>query len=372
MKTVYRSPADCPICKSPLDRSHELTEDKVYGIEGRWNFAQCSNPQCGALFLRHDLTDEELDGFYQTYSTHSPPVIDSHGLKALYRGALKQIWHDCLGYPAAQRGAARALGKILGRVSFFREEALARVFWLRHRPGGTLIEVGFGNAQGMVILREAGWQVRGTEMDDSCVSQARSLGLNAIKGNFADGLFQPSSVDAIVGSHVIEHVPDHRAFLLEARRVLRPGGNLVLRTPNAASRDARRYGPSWRGLEPPRHLSIHTPGSLASLAKACGYDNVQIWGTPLGGFCVQQSGEIHSGRRPSARQGFKTLFHHFAETVRTIADNRSSSEIVLLCSKPAMHRERSEAFPEPASLPKGIEMIGLSLAADSAPLPNDP
>lgn len=42
-----------------------------------------------------------------------------------------------------------------------------------------------------------------------------------------------SSVDHVVSFQVIEHIRDDRAFLNEARRVLRPGGRLILTTPNA-------------------------------------------------------------------------------------------------------------------------------------------
>ena len=330
---IYRQPNRCMVCNSDLAPAFRGVEDRVYGVAGQWDLDRCINASCAALYLAHDLTAQQLGGFYETYSTHAPPVLTTTGVKGLYRAALKHIMHRHLGYPTAQRRRAALLARVLDAIPYFREMALSRVFWLPYVTDGRVIEVGFGNGQSLALMREAGWEVLGSELDETCVQSARGLGFDAIRGEFTDGLFATSSVDAVVASHTIEHVPDPRAFFAEARRVLRPGGRLVLRTPNAASSDARQAGAAWRGLEVPRHLSIHTPGSLRLLAKQEGFGEVGVHGTPLGGFIVQQSREQVRGEVPAASQSRKTVPYEALETVRSITHDRDCAEIYLSCVK---------------------------------------
>lgn len=328
---IYRRPSRCLVCDNELAEAFSDVEDRVYGVPGRWNLDRCKNPDCAALYLAHDLTADQLGSFYQTYSTHSSPILAATGIKGLYRAALKHIIHRRLGYPIPQRGVAAVLAPILAAVPYFREMALSRAFWLPYVPDGRVIEVGFGNGQSLALLREAGWEVVGSEIDETCVRSAQSMGFDAILGEFTDQLFDTDWADAVVASHAIEHVPDPRAFFAEARRVLRRGGRLVLRTPNAASSDACEAGTAWRGLEVPRHLTIHTPGSLALLAEQEGFGEVRVQGTPLGGFIVQQSRELSRWQTPATSQGLRTAPYEFLEMIRSITNDRDCAEIYLSC-----------------------------------------
>lgn len=331
---IYRKPTHCLVCDSDLQRAFQGVKDRVYGVAGEWDIDRCLNPDCAALFLAHNLTAQQLASFYETYSTHSPPVLSATGLKKLYRDALKHIQHYRLGYPTPQRGLAAILGWILLRTPYFRQMAESRVFWLPYVRGGQVIEVGFGNGQSMALLNEAGWLVRGSELDEKCVASARCINFDVVHGEFTERLFDAASADAVVASHTIEHVPDPRGFFVEALRVLRPGGRLVLRTPNASSTDAQKAAAAWRGLETPRHLSIHTPGSLALLAMQAGFTDVQVHGTPLGGFIAQQSRELRHGKTPASQQSRKTLVFDGLETVRWILKNQNCAEIMLISTKP--------------------------------------
>lgn len=321
------------VCGADLSSAFRAVEDHVYGVPGRWDLDRCINQACSVIHLAHDLTAAEIRSFYQNYSTHSPPVLNATGLKGFYRAALKHIIHRRLSYPTMQRGRAAILGRVLEAIPFFREMAASRAYWLPHRPDGVAIEIGFGNGQGLTLLREVGWTTRGSELDSDCVALARGMGFDVVHGEFTNHIFGAESADAVVASHAIEHVPDPRAFFREAHRVLRKGGRLVLRTPNAASADARRTGAAWRGLEVPRHLTIHSPGSLLLLAEQTGFVGSQVHGTPLGGFIAQQSRELQRGETPAFRQSRKTVPFNVLETVRSIVQNRDCAEIVLICIK---------------------------------------
>ena len=132
---------------------------------------------------------------------------------------------------------------------------------------------GCGNGRQLERLAQAGWQVEGVDFDERAVQTARRLGLDVRVGDLASVRYPDEKFDAVILSHVIEHVPDPVALLTECRRVLRHGGQLVLATPNSESLGHRTYGKAWLGLDPPRHLLVFTPRALAKAAERAGFND---------------------------------------------------------------------------------------------------
>jgi hypothetical protein len=65
----------------------------------------------------------------------------------------------------------------------------------------------------------------------------------------------------------------------KCRELLKPGGRLVVTTPNARGLGHARFGASWRGLEPPRHLQIFSPPTLAECARRAGLEVLEAGST---------------------------------------------------------------------------------------------
>jgi hypothetical protein len=57
---------------------------------------------------------------------------------------------------------------------------------------------------------------------------------------------------------------------------LKPGGKLVVATPNGSSLSHRFFQQAWRGLEPPRHLYIFSPQSIRRTLNLAGFDKISI------------------------------------------------------------------------------------------------
>lgn len=115
--------------------------------------------------------------------------------------------------------------------------------------GGRLLEIGCACGFLLLAARERGFTVQGVEMSAWASSYARdTYGLD-VKTGCLEGLTLPAaSYDAVVMADVIEHLPDPRNTLHHIHRVLRPGGRLLLLTPDVGSRMARLFGPRWWGL----------------------------------------------------------------------------------------------------------------------------
>lgn len=262
--------ATCAVCGSTGHLLYEGIPDLLLGIAGRWQVVRCDNRECRTLWLDPAPLREDLPNAYQNYLTHEPghPVASGRGWRDRIRRAHLQ---RALGYPASVSLVDGWLARLAGLLPVFRQSAEREVMFVPFRAGGRLLEVGCGNGRQLERMAQAGWRAQGVDFDPAAVRQARSLGLEVGLGDVAEQGFADETFDAVVASHVIEHVPEPAAFLRECRRVLKPDGYLVILTPSATALGHRLFGAAWVGLDPPRHLCIFTSRSLDRLAFDAGY-----------------------------------------------------------------------------------------------------
>lgn len=138
----------------------------------------------------------------------------------------------------------------LGHPSYvWRKGQERRVQWVRdHVPlaGAHILDVGCGLGLYMRRLRELGAQVYGVELDGERAQEAART-LPNIAVAVAEQLpFAAGSFDVVFSHEVLEHVTDDRAAIIEAYRVLREGGHLVLFVPNRYY-PFETHGCYWRG-----------------------------------------------------------------------------------------------------------------------------
>jgi SAM-dependent methyltransferase len=126
---------------------------------------------------------------------------------------------------------------------------------------GTMVDVGCGTRQYESIFREAVNAYIG--LDWPAVAE------RAFPDVIADALnipFTDVSVDTVLATEVMEHLPSPQSFLWEVRRILRVGGTLILSVPF---------------MEPiheePRDYYRFTPYSLRLLLEEHGYSIQKIW-----------------------------------------------------------------------------------------------
>jgi SAM-dependent methyltransferase len=127
------------------------------------------------------------------------------------------------------------------------------------KPGVRVLEIGCGTGQLLSILRSKyGAEVQGVERSDAAVAACRDRGVAVYQGALEDAGIGDASVDAVIMRHVLEHVPSPRALLAEVRRILAPGGVLLLTVPVTGGWDHRMFGRDWDGYRIPEHL-FHFP-----------------------------------------------------------------------------------------------------------------
>ena len=185
---------------------------------------------------------------------------------------------DALGayYPSGYgpyEDPANPLVRLISRVIRHRQSrrALATfpVAAVRAAGPGRGIDVGCGRGDLAAALIGAGWRMAGIEPSPEAAANARARGVDVRVGTLADGELEPSSYDAAVFQHSLEHTVAPLTDLERIRGALRPGGLVAITVPNFGNWQARRLRSRWYHLDVPRHRTHFTrPGLEALLGRA--------------------------------------------------------------------------------------------------------
>lgn len=165
----------------------------------------------------------------------------------------------------------------IGYADYFGDEAIYRPYFARTfrslarpaSPPGRLIEVGAAAGFALAEAERAGWLAEGLELSAGAVEFARGRGLAVRQGGFAD-LPQDGSADVICAFQTIEHLADVRGAIARVRAALRPGGTLLLTTPDHRSllrSVMRRFWIAYR----PEHLIYFDRRTLPTLLESEGF-----------------------------------------------------------------------------------------------------
>jgi SAM-dependent methyltransferase len=238
--------------------------DRLFGAPGTWYLDRCTNRRCGLLWLNPMPVPDDLHVAYETYYTHSLYDWDKPYERPLWKKLLRPVYSLLMGITGTSRMRRISMETYLGKA----------------KPG-CLLEIGSGSGARLLKLRALGWEVEGQDIDPSAgVHGLRSQGIRVHDAPL-DQLHLPDGrYDAVIMSHVIEHVPDPVALLRECLRILAPGGEIVAVTPNSESLGHRVFGESWMALDPPRHLHLFSASSLREIARAAGANNIRVETSP--------------------------------------------------------------------------------------------
>ena len=150
------------------------------------------------------------------------------------------------------------------------------------RPGERVLDLGCGSGRFLAALRDAGADPVGVEIAEAALERARAVAPGAdLRLLEPDGTIplEHGSVDLVWCSEVLEHVADGIGLLHEIRRVLRPGGRLLVTVPfhgrlKAAAIALMRFDAHFDPQG--QHLRFYTRASLAASLRAAGLEPVSI------------------------------------------------------------------------------------------------
>jgi SAM-dependent methyltransferase len=123
---------------------------------------------------------------------------------------------------------------------------------------GNILDVGCGPGWFLEAVGSA-WKRLGLEASVQAVVEMEKRGIT----NACDlGHVKDEWADVVMFYHVIEHIADPVDAIGEIRRILKPGGWLILGTPDFDSPCAQRFGDNYRMLHDPTHCSLFTLESM--------------------------------------------------------------------------------------------------------------
>lgn len=226
--------------------------------------ALCGRRDTRRLYTKYGWGIERCRGCGLVYAN---PRAPESAILERYNAAY--FWNEYLPAAGAPNGVvddALLDGRHGAMLALLAEEAAG---------GRRLLEVGSGAGLFLRAASRAGWDPAGVELSPEGAAFARErLGLDVRTERAEAMTFEPASFDVAVMFDVIEHLFDPRAVLDAARRALKPGGLLVVTTPNFDALSRYALGVAWAVLNPFEHLYYFAEGTLSALLASCGYGDV--------------------------------------------------------------------------------------------------
>jgi len=211
-----------------------------------WHYRECRN--CGLVALHPRPSAETLMRYYDGYLPEDDAAI--------------RRWQDLIA-PVV--------------------DASARLITARRQRTGRLLDIGCGFGFFLERMWREGWSVEGIEVSPSGRRYARRRwGLEVHAHPLEELELDAGRYDVVTLFYVIEHVSDPVQVLAAVKRILKPGGMVVLRWPHTTP-IVKLLKPWSRRLDlyhTPYHLYDFTPSTMTALLEATGFKAVE---TIIGG-----------------------------------------------------------------------------------------
>jgi 2-polyprenyl-3-methyl-5-hydroxy-6-metoxy-1,4-benzoquinol methylase len=257
----------------PSDPEHYLCTTLSYGEHFR--IVQCA--QCGLVYTSPRRKPAAILNDYES-------VVDTRYLEEQaarvatfaqnIRPLEKLLGHEVNGRAAGQRTNHNRLLDVGAHVGIFVEVAAKR-----------------------------GWEAAGLEPSRWAVEEGHRRGLTMHQGTLRDAELDAASYDAVTMWDVVEHLIDPMADLVEAARLLKPGGALLVHTINIDSALARLMGKRWPWLVE-MHNYFFSPATLGAMVEKAG---LEVRSSHI------QGRYLHLGYLLSRLSGFNTTLGRWAE-----------------------------------------------------------
>jgi 2-polyprenyl-3-methyl-5-hydroxy-6-metoxy-1,4-benzoquinol methylase len=161
-------------------------------------------------------------------------------------------------------------------------EHLAHYRLILPRLKGRVLDAGSGEGFGVDMMRKAGLDAWGIDLSPEVVQKTNERYGSFFKpGSITQIPYGENEFDAITCMEVIEHVPEPDAVLAlkEIRRVLRPGGVLVLSTPNVRNSIGAEVNDY--------HFKEYTSEEMTTMLRNAGFDDIEMLGLACSNKAVQ-------------------------------------------------------------------------------------
>jgi SAM-dependent methyltransferase len=225
-------PVKCPVCGT--------AQPAFFYLENHYDYYKCKD--CRLLFLHPLPTAENLHDHYQEYLPVEPKLVDDWGYE------MEPV--------------------IASSVRFITDQFNAP---------GRLLDIGCGYGFFLEAMQKCGWEVEGIELSKPAADIARGKKCGIIHAHAVEEMGDLAGFDVITMFYVIEHVADPVAILKAVRKLLKPGGILILRYPNTSPllSFSKPLARKLTLMQAPSHLYDYDGDSMARIMAEAGYGSMQ-------------------------------------------------------------------------------------------------
>ncbi len=288
---------NCPICGSENISEFLKTKDYFFTKED-YSLFKCRN--CEIVFTNKRPDDNDLWKYYKTenYLSHNAESINP--VAVLYRFARN--------------------------INIDKKYRLV----LKYINKGKILDIGCGTGELLKKFKNNGWDAIGIEPDSDAREFAKTknkievFDLNELE-KFGDKKF-----DVISMWHVLEHVPNPNQRIDIIKKILKPGGIIIIAVPNIESKDFLHYKKFWAGLDVPRHLYHFSSKSISNLIRKYNLKIIEEVPMKFDSLYVSWLSEKYKGK---AFPLFKGIVKGITFNLKAKSDGQYSSKIFIIQNK---------------------------------------
>jgi len=218
--------------------------DDRYGYPGEFVLRKCTG--CGHRFLEHEFSRNLLNNLYTLYYPRSSFSLEQFRPRK-----------EVKGFRAWLNGSRRSA-----------------YCWVP--PKVRVLDIGCGFGESLAYHAARGCEAYGVEVDENIKRVAERFGFKVHVGPFAPEVYRPDFFDYVTMDQVLEHVVDPVETLRGVEQILRPGGKVIISTPNSNGWGAYLFGRRWINWHAPYHLHHFSVQSMKLAAEKAGLAVAQV------------------------------------------------------------------------------------------------
>jgi len=190
---------------------------------------------------------------------------------------------------------------------------------------GKILDIGCGTGEFLQIMKKYNWDISGVDTSDKARKIVKSK-LNIHVKDPKDWINSNEKFDVITCWHSLEHVHEPWLYLEKIKKILNPGGLLIVALPNYQSTDAKIYKEFWAAYDTPRHLYHFTIQSMNKMIHPQGFTIQSICRMNFDPFYVSILSANHKGK--SLMNGLISGFSSWISSI--ITKDKCSSLIFII------------------------------------------
>jgi 2-polyprenyl-3-methyl-5-hydroxy-6-metoxy-1,4-benzoquinol methylase len=264
---------DCPFCTSNQYKIVLKNAKELYlGTHEKFDTVRCQ--ECNFVFTNPRPTKESIGYFYPDESGYYIPQFKNSLDQKSKKTKFKELFTNSVLRHVFDYDLKTSIGKMfaypIGRV-FYKSFALQHI--PRFVKNGKLLDIGCSWGGYLDKMRNYGWDVYGTEINEKAIQYAHNeLNLNQIKhGFFEDLKWEESFFDVVHMNMVLEHLYDPLHSLSLINKTIKANGQLILSVPDISGVESRLYKEYFYGLQVPQHLSHFSPITIDNFLRKSGF-----------------------------------------------------------------------------------------------------